>query len=122
MPCTAEGQKAQPETLLPVGDLNLGKTIDFSGLAFGLTREDVLQVLDAVTGDGDHTLEGVMQSVQSLTRDPSGAVPMVHRVWSQSRLVRRAVGGIVLPAVLLIIAVLALLIGLKRVKRIHREV
>ena len=122
MPSTAEGQRAQPETLLPVGDLNLGKTIDFSGLAFGLTREDVQQVLDAVAGDGDHTLEGVMQAVQALAKDPSGAMPMVQRVWSQSRIVRRAVGGIILPAVLLIIAIAALLIGLRRVKRIHRGV
>ena len=122
MPSTAEGQRAQPETLLPVGDLNLGKTIDFSGLVFGLTREDVQQVLDAVTDDGDHSLEGVMQALQSLTKDPSGAMPMIQRVWSQSRLVRRAVGGLVLPAMLLIIAIAALLIGLRRVKRIHRGV
>ncbi len=120
IPSTAQGQREHPETLIPADGLNLGKTIDFSGLVFGLTRADVLQLLDAVAGDGEHSLAGVMEAVQELADNPSAAVPLLQRVFAQSRMVRRAVGGALIPAALLLVTAAALLIGLKRVKRIHR--
>lgn len=117
IPATKDGQMERPETLLPTGDLNLGQTIDFSGLVMGISSEDVLAVLDAINGDGERSLENVASRIQGLREDSSALPSIVVDVVQNSPFVARIVLNIVATAILLLLSILVLWIGLRLVKR-----
>lgn len=115
IPATMEGQQQEYANLIDVGDLDMSLTIDFGGLAFGITSEEVCAILDAVF-DG-YEVADLEALVADMTADPSKIVAMVGRVISSSKLISGALINAVVPPVLLVISILAAWIAVKRIKR-----
>lgn len=80
IPATCDGQEKSPETLIKTGDLDLSKTIDFNGLAFGITSTDMDNLMDAIAGDKPHNSEGVSAKLEELKEHPLSDPGIVTRV------------------------------------------
>ena len=113
IPATLEGQAEHPETLIDIGDLNLGKTIDFGGLAWGITPDDVEQILDAINDGERFTSAGVSDTVRSLISNPSDILRLAGRALSASPLLQQMAGKALIPALEIIASIIFLLIVLK---------
>ncbi len=121
IPATISGQEASPESLLSCDDVNLGKTIDFGGLAWGITGKDIEAVLDAIAPEDNQTSEGVQKGVEKLMEDPEGIADVVSNAISGSDLLRELVAETIRPAISFLFAVLAIIIGLRLIKGYRRR-
>ena len=121
IPSTLEGQAEHPELLIDTGGLNLGKTIDFGGLAWGITPEDVEQILDAVDVEGEFRSAGVTDAARNLTSEPAKILSMAWRALASSPLLQRMAGRTLIPVLEVIISIVFLLIILKLLRRPRRE-
>ena len=123
IPADKKGQMEHPEALLSVGDLNLGLTVDFSGLVMGITKTDILAVLNAVTDDADeeHTIEGIGRAIQKMTANPARLPGIAAHALSESSFFQHAVYTIVMPYFLMLLSVLAMWFGLLRIKKMSRR-
>ncbi len=99
IPTTLAGQKEQYETLIDTGSLNLGKTIDFGGLAWGVTREDVCRIAGIVTQDPKPATKDMI--LQILRNTPVFTVIFRKKV---------------LPHIYLIVTIIALWIAVKVIR------
>ena len=115
IPATMEGQRTDYAHLIDPGDLDLSRTIDFGGLAFGITPEEVCGILDAVF-DG-YDVADVEQLAADLSADPSRIAALVGRLFRSSKLLSGAVTKAVAPPLILIFTLAALIIALRRMKR-----
>lgn len=119
IPSTLEGQRTDWSTLVETGDLDLSRTIDFGGLAFGITSEEVCAILGAVF-DG-YEVADVEALATYLAEDPTRIAPLIVRVISSSKLVSGALLNTVLPPVTLIACLIVLVIAVKRSKKAGRD-
>lgn len=115
IPATQEGQRNDPSTLIDPGELDLSLTIDFGGLAFGITAEEVCAILDAVF-DGYEQAD-VAQLAADLQAEPGRILALIGRVFRSSRLLSGAVKKALTPPLLVIVSVAVLLIALRIIKR-----
>ena len=118
IPTTLDGQMQEYTTLIDTGDLNLGATISFEGVAFGITANDVQGIMDAVAGDRySHDSDGITQALTNLQTDTSELPGMVKRVLSSSDILKKMLGKALLPGLLFFVSIIILLIAIKIVKR-----
>ena len=115
IPATMEGQQADYARLVDTGSLDLSRTIDFGGLAFGITPEEVCGILDAVF-DG-YDAADVEQLAADLSAEPSRIAALVGRLFRSSKLLSGALTKAAAPPLIFIITLLALVIALRRMKR-----
>ena len=72
MPANLEGQSEKHETLLEVDGLDMSKTIDFSGLAWGITSDDAIALADIVDQEmGDLNVKHMIKRI-------IGEIPIVR--------------------------------------------
>ncbi len=121
IPATLEGQRAHPETLVDPGTLDLSRTIDFGGLAFGVTQKDLVAVLDAVFAGYAPGPDMGAALAADLQENPGLLLPLAARVISASPLLSGLIGRAVMPYVGLAASVIALLLALRWVKRSGRR-
>ena len=121
IPSTLEGQAEHPELLIDIGSLNLGNTIDFGGLAWGITPEDAEQILDAVDEKGEYSSVGVTEAARNLLGRPSVILSVAWRALASSSLLQRMIGNTLIPVLEIIVSVVFLLIVLKLLRRPYRE-
>ena len=121
IPTTIEGQEADPESLVDIGDLNLGKTIDFGGLAWGITRADVEAVMDAIAGDNEKTVEGLTDAIGDMTRNPETIPGTVLRAIRSSSLLKSMVDRYLMQGAALVLSVLLLVIMIKFARKYRRR-
>jgi len=118
IPTTLAGQEAEYETLVDTGDLNLGKTISFEGVAFGITSTDVQAIMDAIAGDKySHDSAGITEALTDLQTDTSELPGMAGRVLGSSATLQKMILKSVLPGFIFIICMIILIIAIKTVKK-----
>ena len=118
IPATMAGQQRDHAHLVDPGDLDLSRTIDFGGLAFGITPEEVCAILNAVF-DGYETAD-VDVLMQDLTEDPGRIAAMAGRILSSSRLISGALLRAAAPPLALLLSLIVLIAAIRRVKRRNR--
>ena len=121
IPATIQDQSEHPELLLDIEDLDLGKTIDFSGLVWGITTSDVEQILDAIVTEGPYTIDSLVAAVRKLIETPSELPAAAGRVLSASPLLQRLLGKSLIPVAEILVSVIFLLIMLKLFRRCRKE-
>lgn len=122
IPTTIEGQEADYKSLLDTGDLNLGKTISFEGVAFGITSTDVQAIMDAVAGnDYSHDSEGITEALTDLQTDTSGLPPMLGRILKSSPTLQKIIVKSVLPGLIFFICMIVLIVALNVMKKMNRK-
>lgn len=121
IPTTLEGQEAQYETLLDTEDLDLGTTISFEGVAFGITSEDTVEILDAVSGDHEHNAAGATEAIAEIIADPSAAVPAVKRVLSSCDTLRNYLISKAEPGLIYLLCIVSLIIAINVAKKFGRK-
>lgn len=118
IPATLEGQEHDYESLLATGDLNLGKTISFEGVAFGITAADVQGIMDAVAGeDYSHDSDGITAALTDLQTDTSRLPGIIGRILGSSTTLQKLLLKSVLPSLIFIICLVILLVAIKIAKK-----
>ena len=121
IPATLQEQSEHPELLLDIGDLNLGKTIDFSGLAWGITPSDLEKILDAIVVEEPYTIDNLIAAVRKLIETPSEIPAAAERVLFASPLLQRVIGKTLIPAVGILFSAVFLIIMLRLLRRSRKE-
>lgn len=115
IPATLDGQSADYANLIEIDGLDLSKTIDFGGLAFGITSEEVCNILEVVF-DGRETTD-VDALMADLSANPAEILPLALRVIGSSKLISGAIVSAAAPPAVLVVCVMALVIMLRSVRR-----
>lgn len=118
IPSTMKGQSEEWENLVEVGDLCLADSVTFDSLVFGISSQDIVEILDAISGENTHDSAGFEKSIAAATEDSSEVLKIVGRVVSSSGLVKKAIfsaldGPLVLAACLILMIVV--------VKRLRKD-
>lgn len=122
IPSTLQGQEENYSTLIDTQALNLGSTISFEGVAFGITSAEVIELLDAVAGNRhEHNSAGVTESLAELSQNPSAIKELIPSVISNSSMIKRMLKLLVLPAFLVFTSVLAIIIANKILNRKYKK-
>ena len=111
IPTTLEGQEENPDSLIDIGDLDLSKTIDFNGLAFGFTSENMKNILDAIAGEYPHTTEGISEKLSVFSENPLSDPGLAFRLIKAVPMLRDAVlEGIDFIVLLIVLTVAAIVL------------
>lgn len=121
LPATLEGQKENYDNLVDASDLDLASSVTFDSLVFGIRSEDVLEILDAVAGEEEHSTEGVTKVLERAGQDSGEIGRILGRVFAGSSLLQKAVISVLGAPILLILSLITLRIALKRVKKYERR-
>lgn len=118
IPTTIEGQEADYDSLIDTADLNLGTTISFEGVAFGITSADVQTIMDAVAGDEhSHDAAGITEVLTELQTDTSGIPSILGRILGSSTILQKMLLRAILPGLTFLICVVILIVAIKLVKK-----
>lgn len=121
LPATKEGQSQDYANLVDASFLNLGDTAVFDSLIFGISSDNVTEILDAIAGDYPHTAEGLGQSVTAAMEDTSKIGPIIARVLTSSSLIKSGIANAVKAPTMLILSIIVLLVARKRAKKYSRR-
>ena len=121
LPSTLEGQSKNYENLVDASDLNLGDTAVFDSLIFGISSENVTEILDALAGDYEHSANGLGESILEVMENKDQILPMAMHVIRSSTLIKNGISDAVKGPILLMISFILLMIARKRVKKYQRR-
>lgn len=121
IPATMKGQSENWKNLIEPGDLNLADSVTFDALVFGITSTDILEVLDAVAGDNEHSSDGINATIAKATEDSSEIGKIIFRILTQSRLIKNGISSALEGPFLFIIALIVLIVIVKRTKKYERR-
>lgn len=121
IPATMKGQSENWENLVEIGDLNLADSVTFDSLVFGITADDIIEILDAIAGKNEHNSEGVVKTFSDLSENPKEIPQLILRIMKGSRLVKNALSSIILMPIILIFSLVLLIVAVKSVKKYERR-
>lgn len=118
IPTTIAEQEIHYDTLLDTEDLDLGKTISFEGVAFGVTSAEVQAIMDAIAGDDySHDSDGITQLLTDLQTDTSGIPAILGRILGTSPTLQKMIIKAVMPGLFLVLCLIIMIISIKISRR-----